>query len=186
MSTSAVKRYSIDEYMAMERASETKHQYYDGESFAMVGASSPHNLVAGNLARELGNLLRERPCLVYPSDMRVVCPTGLGTYPDVSVVCDHPVFEDGHNDALLNPLVLIEVLSPSTEAFDRGKKFEHYESIPSLREYLLVAQDRVSIAQYSRKDLNESWSLTMITDLSSDLNSTALKVSCRSPVSMPK
>lgn len=177
MSTSAVKRYSVDEYLAMERASEIKHQYYDGEIFAMAGGTMPRGLIAGNLVRELGNRLRERPCRVFPSDMRVACPTGLRTYPDVSAVCGPPELEDNHEDTLLNPLLVAEVLPPSTEAFDRGKKFENYGSIPSLKEYVLVAQDRVSIAHYSRKDQHENWSLAMLTDQSTDLVLPALDVS---------
>jgi Uma2 family endonuclease len=120
--------------------------------FAMVGAGEAHNVLVGNLVTGLNNQLRSRPCRVYPSDMRVrVSATGLYTYPDVVVVCGERRFLDERRDTLLNPSLLIEVLSPSTEAFDRGRKFEHYRSIESFGEYLLVASDRVHAELYTRQ-----------------------------------
>lgn len=175
MSTAAVKRYSVEDYLALERASETKHEFYDGEIFPMAGASEPHILIVGNLVREIGNLLKERDCRVYPSDMRIQCATGLYTYPDVSIVCGPREFADDRSDTLVNPLTIIEVLSPSTEAYDRGKKFEHYKTIASLQEYILVAQDRASIHHFARQD--DRWSLTVVTELGGELVLPVLGVS---------
>ena len=146
-----------EEYLAVERKSENKHEYFAGEIFAMVGASRRHNIIAANIIRVLGNQLLERPCNVYPSDMRVkVSATGKYTYPDVSVACDEELFDDVEKDTLLNPVVIIEVLSESTEAYDRGKKFEHYQHIESLTEYLLVSQEPHRVEQYVRQS-NREW-----------------------------
>ena len=125
----------------------------------MPGASHKHNVIMGNTFAELHTQLRDRTCIVYPSDMRVkVSPTGTYTYPDVVVVCDEPRFEDGHFDVLLNPTVLIEVLSPSTAAYDRGEKFASYQKLDSLYEYVLVSQDRVRVEHYLRQA--DAWDLT--------------------------
>jgi Uma2 family endonuclease len=148
---------SPEEYLALERRSEVKHEYFAGEMFAMVGASKWHNLITANIIRILGNQLLDRPCNVYPSDMRVkVSATGKYTYPDVVVACEEEKFDDPENDTLLNPVIIIEVLSESTEAYDRGKKFEQYQSIESLTEYLLVAQEPYRIEQYVRQS-NREW-----------------------------
>ena len=118
------------------------------------------NLIVGNLITGLNNLLRQSNCQVYPSDMRVkVSPTGLYTYPDVVVACDKPMFEDSEMDTLLNPRLIIDVLSESTEAYDRGAKFEQYRSVESLQEYLLVAQNRVFVERYQRQS-NGTWLLS--------------------------
>ncbi len=145
-----------EEYLAVERRSETKHEYFAGEVFAMVGASKRHNLITANIIRLLGNQLVDRPCNVYPSDMRVkVTATGKYTYPDVVVACAEEKFDDEENDTLLNPVVIFEVLSESTEAYDRGKKFEQYQNIESLTEYLLVAQEPFRVEQYVRQSDRE-------------------------------
>jgi Uma2 family endonuclease len=141
-----------EEYLLIERQSEGKNEYYAGEVFAMTGASREHNLIVTNVITILNTQLRERRCEVYPSDMRVKVPkTSLYTYPDVVVVCGEPEFDDEYADTLLDPTVIIEVLSPSTEAYDRGKKFEHYRQLESLREYLLIAQDEYRIEHYLRQ-----------------------------------
>jgi len=177
MTTAAVKRCSVDDYLALERASrDVKHEFFDGEIFAMVGASAPHNLIVGNLVTALNLALRELDCRVYPSDMRVQSPTGLYTYPDVSIVCGPPDLADDHQDMLLNPTVLIEVLSPSTEAYDRGKKFKHYKTIKSLKEYVLVAQDQASVDHFARQQ-DGRWLLTSVTELAESLMLPALDVS---------
>jgi Uma2 family endonuclease len=148
---------SPEEYLTIERKSEIKHEYFAGEIFAMVGASRRHNRITANIIRVLGNQLLDRPCNVYPSDMRVkVSATGKYTYPDVVVACDEEKFDDAENDTLLNPAVIIEVLSESTEAYDRGKKFEQYQNIDSLTDYLLVAQEPFRIEQYVRQS-NREW-----------------------------
>jgi len=161
MSTGALKRMSWSEYLQRERQAETKSEFYDGEVFAMAGATRRHNIIAGNLVRRLSEALDAHPCEVYPGDMRVRCPDGLGTYPDVSVGCD-PLFHDKTQDTLLNPVVIVEVLSPSTEAYDRGRKFQGYRGIPSLREYLLVSQDRCLIEHYVRQSEFDGWLLTSV------------------------
>ena len=141
-----------EEYLAIERRAETKSEYFAGEMFAMVGASRRHNLIAANIIRVLGNQLLDKPCHVYPSDMRVkVNATGKYTYPDVVVACEEEKFDDALNDTLLNPVVIVEVLSESTEAYDRGEKFEHYQYIESLKDYLLVSQSPYRIEHYVRQ-----------------------------------
>jgi Uma2 family endonuclease len=148
---------TAEEYLAKERVADYKSEYYKGEIFAFAGASREHNLIAGNIHSILHQQLRNKSCEVYPSDMRVkVNITGLYTYPDVVVVCGEPKFEDERRDTLLNPIVLIEVLSPSTENYDRGTKFEHYRTISSLSDYLLVAQDKIHVEHYVRQS-DRSW-----------------------------
>lgn len=156
--TAAEKRvWTPAEYLAWERTQPEKHAYYRGEVFAMAGASREHNLIVANVVALLVGALRDRPCEAYPSDMRVFIPTtGLYTYPDVSVVCGRPEFEDSKGDTLLNPLVVFEVLSDSTEAYDRGEKFENYRSIPSFREYVLVSQNRALVDHFVRQP-DGSW-----------------------------
>ena len=147
-------------YLEFERASEEKHEFLAGEIFAMAGASERHNLIMGNTLASLHGQLRGRDCRVYPSDMRVkIAATGLYTYPDISVVCGGSEFEDDQRDTLLNPAVIIEVLSPTTEAYDRGKKFQHYRTLASLQEYLLIAQDVPRIEHYVRQPDNQ-WLLS--------------------------
>nr|MBA3322623.1 Uma2 family endonuclease [Pyrinomonadaceae bacterium] len=144
------------EYLAIERQSEFKHEYFAGEMFAMVGASKRHNLITANIIRILGNQLLERPCNVYSSDMRVkVNATGKYIYPDVVMACEEEQFDDAENDTLLNPVVVIEVLSESTEAYDQGKKFEQYQFVESLTEYLLIAQEPFRVEQYVRQSDRE-------------------------------
>lgn len=152
MSTVSKRLLTPAEYLAQERRATVKSEYCQGEMFAMAGASREHNLIVGNLVREMGNRLRDRGCEVYPSDMRVkVTATGLYTYPDVTIVCGTPQFEDDAADTLLNPTVLFEVLSESTEAYDRGTKSSHYRRLASLREYVLVAQDQPHVEGYARQ-----------------------------------
>jgi Uma2 family endonuclease len=141
--------YSVAEYLAIERAGPLKHEYYRGEIFALAGSSEAHNLILTNILTSLNLQLRRRPCKVYPSDMRLKIPkTGLYTYPDVSVVCGTPIFDDSKQDTLLNPLIVVEILSPSTERYDRGKKFQNYRTVATLQEYLLVSQDDYHIEHY--------------------------------------
>ncbi len=164
MSSAATKiRFTPQEYLALERKSETRNEYYNGEIFAMAGASREHNLIAGNLFRDIGNQLEDRPCETYMNDMRVwIEATGLYTYPDVVVVCGEPRFQDREVDTLLNPTVIVEVLSPTTEAYDRGDKFRHYRRIDSLREFVLISQDRMIVERYTRQ--GKDWVLSDMTD----------------------
>jgi len=144
--------YSAEEYLALERSAPYKSEFHDGQVYAMTGASRKHNLVTVNIAGELRDQLKKRPCEAYISDMRVKAVEARSYhYPDIAVVCGSPQFEDAHVDTLLNPTVLIEVLSPSTEAYDRGGKFAHYRKIASLNEYLLVTQDQPIIERYQRQ-----------------------------------
>ena len=141
-----------EEYLEIERRADTKSEYYAGEMFAMAGAGATHNQLVWNLIAQLDRHLRSRGCQGYPSDMRVrVNATGLYVYPDVVVVCGQPQFLDDRRDTLLNPTLIVEVLSPSTEAYDRGRKFEHYQSIESLSEYVLAASDRVHLDRFLRQ-----------------------------------
>lgn len=143
---------SPEEYLRIERQSEIRSEYLNGEIFAMVGASREHNLIVANITRELTQQLKGKPCELYPNDMRVRIPaTGLYTYPDVVVVCGEPVFEDKHVDTLLNPTLIIEVLSESTESYDRGRKFRHYQTVGSIVEYLLVTQDEYRVERFLRQ-----------------------------------
>jgi Uma2 family endonuclease len=160
VSSSPARTITPAEYLAAERAAETKSEYYAGQVFAMTGASLAHNWIVSNLVAEIARQLKGTPCEVLPSDMRLhIVVTGLYTYPDVTIVCDEPQLEDEHRDTLLNPTVLIEVLSRSTEGYDRGHKAEHYRQIPSLQEYLIVRQDAPRIERYQRLGERE-WTLT--------------------------
>ena len=141
------------QYLAIDRGAPERSEYLDGAMVAMTGGSLNHSLIVVNLGRELSSQLLDRPCQVYTSDLRVrVSETGLYTYPDVVVVCGEPQVEDEHADTLLNPGVIVEVLSPTTESYDRGKKFEHYRALGSLAEYLLVSQDQPRIERYIRQE----------------------------------
>ena len=151
--------YSAEEYLTLERSASSKSEFHDGQIFAMTGASRKHNLVSGNIYRELSLQLKKHPCEAYVNDMRVkAAQANSYHYPDIAVVCGTPQFEDAQVDTLLNPTLLVEVLSPSTEAYDRGGKFAHYRKIDTLREYLLVAQDQPSIERYMRQ--GDVWILT--------------------------
>jgi Uma2 family endonuclease len=167
------RRISPSEYLELERAAETRSEYYDGEMFAMSGASRKHGLIVMNLAAALVPPLRGR-CEVLGSEMRVkVQPTGLYTYPDVAVVCGRAELEDEHFDTLLNPTLLIEVLSPSTEKYDRGRKAEHYRRLDTLREYLLIAQDEPQVERYRRQGEHD-WLLTEFNGLDQTLELTSI------------
>lgn len=172
MSSLAQSYYTPEQYLALEREAEYKSEYINGQIFAMSGASREHDLIAVNLIRELSSQLRGRPCELHISDMRVkVSPTGMYTYPDVTVVCGEPQFEDVHVDTLTNPTLIIEILSPSTEAYDRGEKFAHYRRLPSLTDYVLVAQDTVQIEHYVRQDnTGGHWDFTVTSDPSGTLH----------------
>jgi len=154
-----------EEYLIIERKAETKSEYFAGEIFLMAGASERHNLIVANLVDEIRVQFKNRPCKVYPSDMRVkIQATGLYIYPDVVVVCTKPEFEDNRNDTLLNPTLIIEVLSDSTEAYDRGKKFEHYRTLNSLSDYLLVSLDNPRVEYYVRQS-DGKWLFSAYNDL---------------------
>lgn len=149
-----------EQYLEIERDAPRKSEYYRGEMFAMAGASRAHNLLISNLLFLLVQQLLDRPCSVYPSDMRLLAgPGGLYTYPDVSVVCGESRFTDDTFDTLMNPDLIVEVLSPSTESYDRGRKAEQYRSIESLKRYLLVSSDCVHVELFARQP-DGHWLLT--------------------------
>jgi Uma2 family endonuclease len=150
---------SPEEYLSIERRAESKSEYVDGVIYAMAGGSERHNLIAANIIIALGVPLRDRPCRVYPSDLKVRVPNSKRFfYPDVSVICGETQFADEERDVILNPVLVVEVLSESTEAFDRGKKFSSYQQIVSLQEYLLVGQDEFVAEHYLRQE--DGWLYT--------------------------
>lgn len=159
MSSQPQSYFTVEEYLALERRASYRSEYLGGEIFAMAGASRKRNLISLNIGGSLNAQLAERDYEVYVSDMRLrVAATGLLTYPDVTVVCGEPQFNDAEADTLLNPTLLVEVLSKSTKRFDRGEKFEPYRTIASLSEYLLIAQEKVYVEQYVRQR-DASWLL---------------------------
>jgi Uma2 family endonuclease len=165
MASNPKKRYTPEEYLAMERQADYKSEYLDGEIFAMAGASEEHNLIAGNIFASLHSQVRKHGCRAYISDMRIdMSKKGLYAYPDVVVVCGESEFSDKHKDNLTNPKVIIEVLSKSTEAKDRGFKFMRYRKLDSFAEYLLVSQHKSNIEHYIRQS-NNRWMMTEIISL---------------------
>ncbi|MDB5313396.1 MAG: hypothetical protein JWO38_7598 [Gemmataceae bacterium] len=160
MSAVPKKKLTEAEYLALERKAEFKSEFYNGEMFAMAGASRQHNELKENLSIEIGSRLKGGPCRTYSSDQRVnVDRTGLYTYPDLLIVCGRPEFDPKDTDTLVNPQVIIEILSKSTESYDRGVKFLHYRRLPSVREYVLVSQDRMLVERFVRQS-DETWVLT--------------------------
>lgn len=152
MTAEPLRHATAEEYLAFERTSEERHELLDGQIYAMVGASFRHILIVTNLVRELSSKLENRPCFVASNDLRIrVESHDLYTYPDVAVVCGEPSFSDDRLDMIDNPTVIVEVLSDSTERYDRGEKFARYRSLPSLQEYVLVAQERVAVEHYARQ-----------------------------------
>jgi Uma2 family endonuclease len=171
-----IVRLSEAEYLRLERVAETRSEYFDGEIFAMAGGTRAHSLIQTNLLRELSSRLTASDCVAYSTDLRIkVEATGLLTYPDVSVVCGEQRFLDEQEDTLLNPVVVIEVLSDSTEAYDRGKKFENYRQLPTCREYLLVSQKEPRIEQFIRQT-NGEWTLKEAAGLSTEIKLPSLGI----------
>ncbi|MCB9454158.1 MAG: Uma2 family endonuclease [Anaerolineaceae bacterium] len=169
-----------EEYLAFERQSDIKHEYLNGEIFAMSGASRKHILICVSTTNALFDLLSNDPCEIYQTDMRVKVGTGrLYTYPDIVIACGEPEFTEDKEDTLLNPIIIIEVLSPSTEIYDRGKKFQYYREIESLREYILVSQDSPRVERYLRQE-NDAWLYTDANGL--DAHITLESVGCTLPL----
>jgi Uma2 family endonuclease len=170
MSTQPQRRYTLAEYFALEHASEAKYEYWQGEVYAMSGASPAHVQIQINLITLLRSQLRGRPCRIFSSDMRLKVPSlPPYRYPDLSALCGEPIFElIGGLEVLTNPTLIVEILSPTTEAFDRGDKFTHYKSIPSFIEYVLIAQHRPYIGQYVKQS-PEVWSYRECNDLLTSL-----------------
>jgi Uma2 family endonuclease len=150
--------YTVEEYLEMDRNSDEKLEYVDGEIVAMTGASDAHAIITMNIGRVLGNQLLETNCIVRSSDMRIHIPTqNKYRYPDLTVTCDEAEFVDTKPESLLNPTVIVEVLSPSTQATDRGPKVDEYQNVPSLQAYVLVAQDRPWVAYFMRNPQGGWW-----------------------------
>jgi Uma2 family endonuclease len=152
--------FAPEEYFSLERVSEIRHEYLDGCVYAMAGESPTHSAICFNLAVFIGQQIRDTPCRGFPPNMKVRAGEGaLYAYPDLAVACGEPLFHDQHGDVLLNPAVIFEVLSPSTEAYDRGEKFARYRALETLTDYVLVAQDRPRVEHFSRQP-DGSWSQT--------------------------
>jgi Uma2 family endonuclease len=162
MPAQANRAITVEEYLAFEEGSDTRHEYYDGQIVALAGGNETHALLCSTITALLYNQLRQRPCTVYTSDLKVKAEQSQKyMYPDLSIVCGKPVFESSSRRVLLNPIIIIEVLSESTESFDRGKKFQYYQSIASVQEYVLVAQDARHIDHYRRQS-DHLWLLSSL------------------------
>jgi Uma2 family endonuclease len=177
MSAVAKRKLTPAEYLAIERAAPFKSEFFNGEMFAMAGATPAHNTVKENLIGEIYGRLKGGPCRSYSSDQRVkVEPSGLYTYPDIVIVCGKPEFDPLDSDTLVNPQIIIEVLSPSTERYDRGAKFRHYQQCPSIQEVVLVAQDRIQVDRFVRQ-ADGNWLLTVFADRAAQFSLTTVPVS---------
>ena len=154
MSRDSQRHYGVDDYFRVEEMSDVKHEYYNGAIFAMAGASLRHNEIAANVLAEFRNSLRETDCGVYGSDLRIHTPSGLYTYPDVSVVCGRVELVPNRSDTATNPIILVEVLE-ATQDYDRGEKFALYKTIPSLRHYILISHSTTLVEHFERTALDE-------------------------------
>lgn len=162
-------KMTVEDYFAFEAASQEKHEYYYGEIFDMTGASETHIVIEASLVSILRAQFRQRNCKVYGSNMRLQISSGHYTYPDLTAVCAPPQIERWGGVAnLLNPTLIIEVLSPSTEAYDRGDKFQAYQAVESLQEYVLVSQNRPLIERYTRQSAT-LWTYTAVSELEATL-----------------
>jgi Uma2 family endonuclease len=165
MSVAPQPRLSFEDWLAIERAAtDQRSEYVGGDIFAMAGGTEEHNLIVLNVGAELRNQLKEKPCRVYPSDMKVrIASDDVGTYPDVMVICGERQFVDERRDVVTNPTLIVEVLSDSSEAYDRGDKFRHYRNLPSLQAYLLLSQYRIQAELFLRQP-DGTWSLSSYQD----------------------
>lgn len=170
------RHFTPEEYLTLERDAPTKSEYLCGDIYAMAGGTPEHNILSANVIGELHARLRGRPCRVYTSDQRVrTTPEGLFAYPDVTVGCGKPIYHDDKGDVLTNPIVLVEVLFESTAAYDRTTKFQHYQSIASLTDYILIAQNEPRIEHYARQS-DHAWLLTITTGLESRITLSSLDI----------
>ena len=173
--------YTPEQYLEMDRKAEHRSEYVDGEILAMAGASREHNLIVTNLVREMSGLLRGRPCETYSNDMRVKISPVRYTFPDVVIACDGPEFEDRSLDILLNPTVIFEVLSPTTENDDRSWKFFHYRQLTTLTDYVMLSQYQSLVERYTRQP-DGQWLLKELRGLSSILHLPS--IGCELPLSV--
>jgi len=172
--------FTAEQYLDLERHTEIRHEFLDGIVYAMSGASRAHSAICFNLAVIIGSQLRGTPCTGHSSDMKVRAgDASLYAYPDLTIVCGEPILHDDHGDVLINPVVIFEVLSRSTEAYDRGEKFERYKTIETLTDYVLVSQDRPRLEHFSRQP-DGTWSLTETNGLDASLD--LASINCRLPL----
>lgn len=168
--------YTPEEYLAFERKSDTKHEYLDGQIYAMAGASPTHNQLCFNLAGEIHQTIKNTTCIGYTSDQKIRTDLmDLFSYPDLTIVCGEPVFHDDEKDVILNPTVIIEVLSPRTETYDRSTKLDRYQNIRSLTDYILISQNRPCVEHYVRQKGKRQWLLTIETDLAAEIEIASIK-----------
>ncbi len=171
-------RFTPEEYLAFERAAEVKHEYIDGFIYAMAGGSPPHNRICFNTIATIGAQLRGTECYGFTSDQKIRTDLqDLVSYPDITIVCGDPIFHDQQKDVILNPKVIIEVLSPSTESHDRVEKFARYRTIKTLTDYLLIAQDRASVEHFTRQKGKSEWLYAAAIGLQSEIKIASLN--CR-------
>lgn len=174
----ALKFISIEDYLSLEESADEKHEYYRGEIFAMAGGTIAHNQIVSNMVSEVNFFLREKDCQVFPSDLKVHNEANsLFTYPDISIVCGELQKWQGRNDTITNPVVIIEVLSESTQLYDRGQKFKLYRSIPSLKEYLLISSIEYMVEQYT-KQADDVWSFRELTNPEDRMSIESIGFSC--------
>ncbi|MBI5302493.1 MAG: Uma2 family endonuclease [Chloroflexi bacterium] len=181
MNRQVKNNFTPAEYLAMEHAAESKSEYYNGKIFAMVGCTTDHSEIAGRLITVLNQQIdgKSKPCHVYTSDARLfVKRSGLFTYPDAIVVCGKIQYAEQHNDTIMNPLLIVEVISESTRAYDRGAKFNFYKQIPSLQEYVVVESEQAHVEVYRRA--GDLWTVEMIEGLEASLKLAA--VECEIPL----
>lgn len=170
MAAPVLKQITPEEYLEIERTAENKHEYIRGEVIAMAGASLIHNTIVSNVIGTIYPFLKNKSCNIYPSDLRVsVSSAELYTYPDATIVCDEPQMPDGRFDTITNPSVIFEIISPSTEDYDRGRKFFFYMQIPSLKEYILINSTNTYV-QAARRQADGSWKFEDIRDMDATLS----------------
>ena len=178
MSHPAIKYVTPAEYLAFEREAEDRHEYYKGEIYLMSGASFKHNIIEDNLRGELHTFLKGKKCRSFGSNLRVHVPKNtLYTYPDILIVCEAPKFVDGEFDTLLNPAVLIEILSPSTGNYDRGAKFDLYREIETLKEYILIDSASAHIVSYIKNE-DSTWTLRESKNLNDNFFISSINFHC--------
>jgi Uma2 family endonuclease len=179
MSVQPIQHWTPADYLAFERSHPDKHEYVDGRVVLQAGGSRNHALIGINVTSSLHQQLRARPCTVYGSDMRVAIPQARRyVYPDITVLCGPASFEDPCDDTLTNPTLIIEILSPSTERYDRGKKFQAYQTLESFQEYLLIAQDAIVVEHFVRRS-DKLWTFEVITDPNAVMTLTSIECTLR-------
>ncbi len=171
--------HSVEEYLELERGADERHEYLDGQIYLMAGESIEHSTINSNVTTRLNIALIGTPCQVLSPNMKVrTSPTGLYAYPDATVVCGEPQFHEDRRDILVNPTVIVEVLSPSTEGYDRGEKFLRYQQLESLVDYLLVAQNTPRIERFTRQ-ADDRWLYSITADLTNSVHLDSINCNLR-------